>query len=131
MILTWNSRGIAHKGFSKNLLLHLIRTHHPSMVLLIELCSSLFNTIGCLERPPFDERHIAEARGLSGGLALLWHSSIIDFTSVATDMYTIHGIIKGNYAKDGGEDFSVSPKREGHLGPSLDRCLESMMLCGA
>uniref|UniRef100_A0A803LTV6 Endonuclease/exonuclease/phosphatase domain-containing protein n=1 Tax=Chenopodium quinoa TaxID=63459 RepID=A0A803LTV6_CHEQI len=93
IIVAWNARGIARDGFQTNIH-HIITEHQPDLLFLSEIKTSRAHTEHIIKGLPYDSYELAEPRGFSGGVLLLWNRKVLHFQSLSRDIHAIHGIVK-------------------------------------
>ncbi|OMO98612.1 Endonuclease/exonuclease/phosphatase, partial [Corchorus olitorius] len=92
-ILVWNCRGAASSEF-KQTFMDMIRIHRPSICILSEtkvsgeVAERISGSLG------FDNKHIINARGFSGGLWMLWDSLAVNLEILPHGDQAIHAIVK-------------------------------------
>ncbi|XP_056685700.1 uncharacterized protein [Spinacia oleracea] len=100
IIVAWNCRGMARRGFRTNLY-HLYTEHRPDIIILTETKTSqahtkhILKTILSYQSNPFENYVMAEPYGLSGGIVVMWDPRI-NFKLIGSDQHAIHGIVEVN-----------------------------------
>lgn len=74
-IIFWNVQGAASGEFRRSFRT-IIKNYNPSMVVLMEPRTSGVKADDFIKKSGFDYSHRVEAVGFSGGIWLLWRSSI-------------------------------------------------------
>ncbi|XP_056692755.1 uncharacterized protein [Spinacia oleracea] len=103
IIVAWNCRGMARRGFRTNLY-HLYTEHRPDIIILTETKTSqahtkhILKTILSCQSNPFENYVMAEPYGLSGGIVVMWDPRI-NFKLIGSDQHAIHGIVEGTPKK--------------------------------
>lgn len=93
-ILAWNCRGLA-KAATVIILRSLVRSHHPSILFLLELkISSSLRISQILKSVGFSNFHSFMSTGLAGGIAICWTASINHNAIIST-----HFLIKYYFSK--------------------------------
>ncbi|XP_056690367.1 uncharacterized protein [Spinacia oleracea] len=95
IIVAWNCRGIARRGFQSNIR-HLFKEHLPQILILTETKTSPKNTARIMKKTPFEKYVLAEPYGLAGGIIVMWNPNFINFQMIGRDLHTIHGIVEVN-----------------------------------
>ncbi|XP_056690403.1 uncharacterized protein [Spinacia oleracea] len=95
IIVAWNCRGIARRGFQSNIR-HLFKEHLPQILILTETKTSPKNTARIMKKTPFEKYVLAEPYGLAGGIIVMWNPDFINFQMIGRDLHTIHGIVEVN-----------------------------------
>ncbi|XP_028752958.1 uncharacterized protein LOC114712575 [Neltuma alba] len=94
MIIAWNARGAAGRDFG-NALKELMRRYKPSMVILVETRCSGSKAQKVIKNLGFKHQIIEEARGLSGGIWILWKDDMINVSVIAQNKQYIHCQVTG------------------------------------
>ena len=81
-----------------NNVIDLARMHNPAILILTKTKASGDRAKRIADRLPFDGAIFANAIGLSGGLWLLWDSSRVSVTELATTEQEIHALVTPIYS---------------------------------
>uniref|UniRef100_A0A803LZN6 Uncharacterized protein n=1 Tax=Chenopodium quinoa TaxID=63459 RepID=A0A803LZN6_CHEQI len=92
-ILLWNARGISRDGFKRNIR-HLIKDHHPKIVILTETKVSKSSCEDIIDTFPFNSFEVVDPVGLSGGILIMWNSGVISVTTVSKQPRAIHVVVQ-------------------------------------
>ncbi|KAH0705648.1 hypothetical protein KY289_010724 [Solanum tuberosum] len=90
-IIMWNTRGVNNDNFKRNFK-NLIQNYNPCMVALLE--TKMVNHQGMLNEFGFDDFWETAAHGRSGGIILLWHTSIITITRKNQTSQELHAMMQ-------------------------------------
>lgn len=89
MLLVWNARGAAGKEF-KQTLIELRERHKAQIVVLVETRCSGVSAQKAIKSLGFRHKIIEEARGMSGGIWILWNDDGIRLHVIETNKQFIH-----------------------------------------
>src|ERR1044072_4636459 len=87
--LSWNIRGAAAKGVPL-LIKDLVRRHSISCLALMETKVSGARAVSIINKLGFDAFHVEEAVGFSGGIWILWDSSIMGIQVMVSHRQFVH-----------------------------------------
>lgn len=96
-LLIWNCRDSLSPTFCNNVK-DLVRIHNPVILILMETKSSGDRASRIANRLPFNGVIFANTIGLSRGLWLLWDSSHVVITELASTEQEIHALVIPTYA---------------------------------
>lgn len=94
MIIVWNVRGAAGKAFGQTLIDMKKRTKAKIFVLVETRCSGP-NAQKVIKQLGFKYQIVEEARGLSGGIWILWNDDLISLTVLSKHKQYIHCAVTG------------------------------------
>jgi exonuclease III len=75
ILLSWNCRGLGNSRAVRTLT-HLVRTKKPDLVFIMETKLLSQNADFLKNKLGFFNQFVVDSKGKSGGLILLWHSTI-------------------------------------------------------
>ena len=92
-IIVWNCRGALKPSFQKHVG-KLVRTHNPTILVIMETRVGGGRAKAIIHRLPFDGSVHTETIGFTGGLWMLWDSDRVDVTPLADTEQEIHATVK-------------------------------------
>lgn len=92
-IIAWNCRGLGSKA-AINSVRDLICRYRPDMMILTETMLSGEKLIAQAKKLQFDKFECVDARGLSGGILVLWNSTVMNITVLGATEQEIHASVK-------------------------------------
>ncbi|KAF7808252.1 reverse transcriptase [Senna tora] len=93
IILAWNVCGAGGTDF-KRIFRDLVNLHHPSNVILIETRLSAARADSIIPTLGFDSFVKVDAMGFAGGIWVMWHSHLINITTLGSSFQEIHYLLK-------------------------------------
>lgn len=94
MIVVWNVRGAAGRDFALALK-EIQRRYHAHIVVLVETRCSGSQAQKVIKKLGFSHQILQEARGLSGGIWILWNDDSINLSVIQHDHQFVHCLISG------------------------------------
>ena len=92
-IIVWNCRGALKPNFQSHVR-DLVRTHNPSILVVMETRIGGDRAKEIINRLPFDGFIYTNTLGFAGGIWLLWNSDRVEVVSLATTEQEIHAEVK-------------------------------------
>ena len=92
-IIVWNCRGVLKPNFQSHVR-DLVRTHNPSILVVMETRVGGDRAKEIINRLPFDGFIYTDTLGFAGGIWLLWNSDRVEVVPLATTEQEIHAEVK-------------------------------------
>lgn len=94
-MLIWNCRGALKPNFF-SLVSDLIHKHHPAILVIMETKVSGDRARSIVDRLPMDGAILVNNIGLTGGLWVLWDSTHVNISELATTEQEVHALVNFN-----------------------------------
>ena len=92
-VIVWNCRGALKSNFQRHVR-ELVRTHNPTILVVMETWVGGGRAKEIIDCLPFDGDILAETIGYAGGVWLLWNSNRVEVEQLASIIQEIHAKVK-------------------------------------